>query len=268
MVLDFEYCLKQLDSLDVVLLIKDSKYYYPIVEIIKEEENSKNIVIKKIFKEDNIIDEIKKFFIKTIEDIKIDNIVSHKSAKETLIILSDIAKKHSEYEITHQVIDSRFKCKYLITKNNTIIPVVPSGIINNITAICFSSNNKRGDCFSQLKFYNIEDTNNQLEKIFELSNNKLNIKPIGLFYDSIDDNNMVNIIGIITSNNDLVPIEKISISKDELDSNNVLYKNRPLYHELDEKLINYDKDNFKIIDERIKNVNMEKYKNESYQLFH
>ena len=279
MVIDFEYCLTQLNNLDILILLKDNKFYYPIVEIIKLEENSKNIHIKKLFNKNNndknednvkLIDEIIKFFTKTIQDIKIDQISIHTSARETYVIISEIAKKYKEFEIIYQIIDSRFKCKYLITKNNTIIPVVPSGIIDNITTICFNTNindELRGDCFSKLKFHNIEDTNNLMQKLFELSNKKLNIKPIGLFYDSIDNNNMVNIIGVITSNNDLVPINKISISSDELDKNKVLYQNRPLYHELDQKLVNYNKDNLQIIDERIKNVNYNKYKNESYQLF-
>jgi len=103
--------------------------------------------------------------------------------------------------------------------------------------------------------------------IKKLKKKKINIKPIGLFYDRIDKNKNVNIIGIITSNNDLVPIKSIEMSKSHLDKNNILYYNRPLYYELDQKLENYSKSNVLKIDDRIKNVNLSKYKNEAYELF-
>jgi hypothetical protein len=274
MVIDFEYCLNQMDKLDIMVLIKDGKFYYPMIELSKPDENSKNIKITKLFNKadatDKLIDEIKKYFTNTINDIKIDQISTHTSARETYVIVSDIAKKNKEFEVINQVIDSRFKCKYLITKNNTIIPVVPSGIINNIPTICFNSytnDRMRGDCFTKLNFYDIEQSNQMLEKLYNISNKKLNIKPIGLFYDSINDKDMVNIIGIMTSNIDLVPVKQIQIPKAELEKNKVLYQNRPLYHELDQKLMNYDKNNFEVIDERIRNVNKDKYKNESFELF-
>jgi len=274
MVDDYEYCLEQMNNLDLLIMIKDTKFYYPIVQIIKPEEYSKNIEIEKLFNKnetkDKLVQEIQKYFSKTIQDIQIDYITTNKSARATYVILSEIAKKNKEFAVAFQVVDSRFKCKYLITKNNTIIPVLPSGIVNGVSTICFSNATDekiRGDCFSKLKFHNIENTNDNLEKIYKLSNKKLNIKPIGLFYDSINEEDIVTIIGVKTSNDDLVPIQKIEISKKDLDKNKVQYQNRPLYHELDQKLNLYTKDSFQVIDNRIKNVNLQKYKDEAYQLF-
>lgn len=274
MVDDYEYCLEQMNNMDILIMIKDSKYYYPIVQIIKPEEYSKNIEIQKLFNKkdskDNLILELQNYFTKTIEDIKIDYITTNKSARETYHILSEISKKNKEYTVNFQVVDSRFKCKYLITKNDSIIPVLPSGIVNGVATLCFSNATDekiRGDCFSKLKFHNIEETNDNLEKLFKLSNKKLNIKPIGVFYDSIDEDDLVNVIGVKTSNDDLVPIQNIQISKKDLDYNKVQYQNRPLYHILDQKLSIYTKDSFQIIDSRIKNVNLQKYKDEAYQLF-
>jgi hypothetical protein len=271
---DFEYCLEQMNNMDILFMIKDNKYYYPIVQIVKTEEYSKNIEIQKLFNKndsnDNLILELQKYFTKTIQDIKIDYITTNKTARETYHLLTEISKKNKEFQVIHQVVDTRFKCKFLITKNNTIIPVLPSGIVNGVSTICFNNSvdeKLRGDCFSKLKFHNIEDTNINLDKIYNLSKKKLNVKPIGLFYDSIDEKNIVNIIGVKTSNDDLVPIQKIEILKKELDESKVLYQNRPLYHELDQKLNFYSKDSFQVIDSRIKNVNMQKYKDEAYQLF-
>ena len=274
MVNDYEYCLNMFDNRDLLILIKDGKFFYPLVEIIKHDENSKAVEIVKLFnvnykKDVQLIEVVKNFFSKTILDVKIDYIKAHTSARETYLIISSIAKKNPKFEITNQVIDSRFKCKYLITKNNYVIPVFPSGIIDNIPTICLNTAEyaNKPDCFSKLDFSNIEKTNEYLEELYKLSNRKLNIKPIGLFYESIDDDDMVNIIGVNTSNNDFVPVKKISIPKKELDKNKVNYQNRPLYHELDQKLANYTKEHFDFIDERIKAVNLAKYNDESYQLF-
>lgn len=274
MVDDYEFCLEQIGKMDILFMIKENKFYYPIVQIVKTEENSKNIKIIKLFNKsdsnDDLVLELQKYFTNTINDIKINYITTTKSARATYLILSEISKKNKEYEVIHQVVDSRFKCKYLITKNNTIIPVLPSGIVNGVSIVCFNSGTDaeiRGDCFSKMKFNNIEDTNANLEKLYKLSNKKLNIKPIGVFYDSIDKKNMVNVIGIISSNDDLVPILPIQMSKKDLEKSNIRYQNRPLYHELDQKLANYNKDSFDVIDSRIKNVNMQKYKDEAYQLF-
>ena len=270
-VLDYKYYLDMFDNKDILILIKDGKFYYPLVEIYKNDQNSKDINIKKWFNKDDkedikLINLIQKFYSKTIDDINTDFNKLHTSARETYLLINNI--KDSKFEITHQIIDSRYKTKYLFTKNNYMIPVLPSGIIDNIPIICMNtSDNKKFDCFSKLKFYNIEETNYYLEELYKLSDKKINIKPIGLFYDKIDDNNMVNIIGIITSNNDFVPITSIGISKEQLDKNKIIYQHRPLYHELDQKLAVYDKEYFDVIDQRIKNVNKTKYIDEAYQLF-
>lgn len=276
MVTDFEYCMNMFDKKDILILIKDGKFYYPIVEIIKNDEISKNIQIKKLFNASNsddsqLINLIKNFFQKTIADIKIDYIKTHTSAKETCMIIKQLSKEKPNWTPQFQVIDSRFKCKYIITKDNSIIPVIPSGIIEDLPTICLNSevtlSGNKSDCFSKINYSSLKKTQDYLEELFIKSNSKLNVKPIGLFYDNIDDDAVVNIIGIITSNNDLVPIIPVGIPRKELDKNKVSYQNRPLYHELDQKLLNYSKDNFQIIDNRIKNVNKAKYLEESYQLF-
>jgi hypothetical protein len=274
MVVDFDYCLDMFNTHDILIMIKDGKFYYPVVEIIKEDENSKSVQVIKLFnKEDKkdirIIDVTKNFFIKTIQDIKIDINKTNTSARETYLILSKIAKKNPDFEVTHQVIDSRYKCKYLITKMKVVIPVHPSGIIDQLPTICLNTVEyaNKPDCFSKLKFISMEKTNKYLEELYKLTDKKLNIKPIGLFYDYIDEKDNVNVIGIMTSNNDFVPIEKVSIEKKTLDKNKILYQNRPLFHELDQKLANYTNSHFDFIDERIKNVNLSKYNDESYQLF-
>ena len=274
MVIDYEYCLSLFENKDLLILIKDGKYYYPIIEIIKNDENIKNIEIKKLFNFNDkadifVVELVKNFFIKTIQDVQIDFPKTNMSSKETYNLLLNISKNNLNFKPIYQVVDSRYKCKFLITKDNTIIPVVPSGIIDDLSTICLNTieYSNRQDCFSKLNFQNINQTQKNLEEIYKLSNKKLNIKPIGLFYDFISDDNFANIIGIMTSNNDLVPVATQLIPIKELEKNKVIYQNRPLYHELDMKLSNYNKNYFEIIDNRIKNVNQIKYLDEAYQLF-
>jgi hypothetical protein len=308
MIVDYDYYLNMFDTKDLLFLIKEGKYYYPIVEITKPDENSKTISIKKLFTsnetneknktnetnetnetnktnetnetndiklksksttDSEIIDLIKKFYISTIKDTKTEYLKTHTSARETYSIINKIINKNPEFTIKAQAVDSRFKCKYLITTENCIIPVIPSGIVDKIPIICFNTleYSSRQDCFSKLKFPSINKSQEHLEKLFKLSDKKINIKPIGMFYDFISDDNFANIIGIMTSNNDLVPVSKQLIPVKELDTNNVNYQHRPLYHELDAKLANYNKNYFNIIDKRIKNVNRVKYLDEAYELF-
>jgi hypothetical protein len=276
MIIDSDYCYELLEKKDIIILLRDSKIYYPFVEVIKTDRDNKNVDIIKIFSNNKtnikLIEEIKKYLFKTISDTNIDNIKTNSTARETYRILNEISKnkKYAEYEPVHQVFDSRFKIKFIITKNNTIIPVLPSGMELNLNAICINTNEdkmKIDDCFSKIELLNIESSNHNLEILFKLSNKKINIKPIGVFYDNIDKKNNVNIIGIITSNNDLVPIQIIKMNKNHLDKNNILYYDRPLYYELDQKLEKYNKNNVLKIDERIKNVNLNKYTNEAYELF-
>ena len=280
MIIDYEYCLNMFETHDILFLIKDGKYYYPIVEIIKPDDNIKTIEIKKLFNknldkktntnsDEPIIDVLKKFYVRTIKDTQTEYPKTHTSARETFALMKEIAKKNPESEIIAQAVDSRFKCKYLLTKENFIIPVIPSGIVGDIPIICFNTleYSKRQDCFSKISFVNINKSQEYLEKLFKLSNKKLNIKPIGMFYDYISEDNFANIIGLMTTNNDLVPVAKQLIPIKELNANNVNYQHRPLYHELDSKLATYDKNYFEVIDKRIKNVNQVKYLDEAYQLF-
>ena len=266
MVTDYNYYLDMFETHDILLLIKDTKYYYPIIEIRKNDESTKKIDIIKFVDNNNynLISIIKNFFSKSILDLK-NNIINYNlSAKETFAIVNNF----KDYKIKCQVVDSRFKCKYLITEDKIIIPVLSSGIVHNIPIICLNTKENTGkkDCFSELKLLDIETVQKHLDKIYKLSEKKINIKPVGLFYDNIDDNT-VSVVGIMTSNNDLVPIKKTQFTINELNKKKISYMGRPLYHELDIKLANYSRNNIGYIDKRIKTVNKRKYLDEAYQLF-
>ena len=139
-----------------------------------------------------------------------------------------------------------------------------SGILNFIPTICSSI---ESGCFNKISKLSIDSLNSQLQQLYDLSNKQLNIEPNGLYYDFIDKNGMVNIMGIMTSNQDLVPIKPVGIRKEVLVENKIIYKISPINYTIDEQLVNYNKNDVGFIDNRIIAVNTKKYKDESYELF-
>lgn len=97
MIIDYNYCYELLEKKDIIILLRDGKLYYPFVEVIKSDKDSKNIDIKKIFsrakKDNKLIEEIIKYVTKTINDINIDNLKTNTTARETYRILKEISKK-------------------------------------------------------------------------------------------------------------------------------------------------------------------------------
>ena len=267
-VIDLQYHLKLFDELDILIMIKENELYFPIVNIMKKDKNSKDIIITKLFNKNNgsdkLIDIIIDFFKNTVYDVKINIPQSNISAKDAYYAISNIDKKNPEYKITHQVIDIKHKCNYLITKNKTIIPVLPSGTINDIPLICL---NNDGGCFKTIEFLNLDKSKKQLYELDNLTNGILNIKFSGLYYSFINKDDMAEIIGIKTNNNSLIPITKTLVSVKELENDKINFTITPLNFVIDNKLVNYNNDNVGYIDERIINVNLDKFKNESYQLF-
>lgn len=271
MLTDKQYTRDMFKNKDILILIKEGKYYHPIVEIKKHDEFEKNILVHKLFNYENkndskIINNILKFFEHTTQDMINDYDFNNISAREINYIIDDIIsknKKNTQFKIKYQVVDTKFKAKYVVCENNLIIPVLSSGIINNIPIICMG---REHSCFND--FDTIKNTQNKLNELYKLVDEKIKIKPIGLFYDKMLNNKKdINVIGIMTNNNDIIPIKKQVMSIKELEEQKILYLHRPLYHELDEKLEVYNHEYESIVDDRVLNINKIKYLDESYQLF-
>lgn len=271
MLTDKQYTRDMFKNKDILILIKEGKYYHPIVEIKKDDEFEKNIMIHKLFNHSNkndskIINIILKFFENTTQDMINDYDFNNISAKEINYLINDLLnknKKNSEFKIKYQVVDTKFKAKYVVCENKLIIPVLSSGIINDIPIVCMGHENS---CFND--FNTLKDTQNKLNELYKLVDEKIKIKPVGLFYDKMLNNKKdVNVIGVMTNNNDIIPIKKQVMSVKELDDSKTLYLHRPLYHELDQKLETYNSNYDNIVDERVLNINKIKYLDESFQLF-
>jgi hypothetical protein len=249
-----------LDDLNkqTILLMKENNNYYPIVLISKINELSKSIDMIKSFvyndAKDNILKHINDFYLKNL-NINLTNLglKSNKSltTAEINTILSSLKK---EYNIKYQYIDSRNKCKFVITNNDMLIPVVPSGSLYNIRIV------KSIDKY----IHTFEETLDFLKKIYKETNKKINVNPIGVYYDS-KSNNIIKINSILTDNQEIIPVLSAELNIDDLNKYDLVYEYKPLYDKIDLALQKSDKNI--VVDERIIKVAHEKYKIESYQLF-
>ena len=252
-----------LNNRDCIFIIKEEKNYYPIVMVLKKNEADKEITLIKKFKyedkKENIVLHINKFYEKAC----VEQILSKEQigipAKVTEKILSEI--KDPEYHVKYQFVDGRNKCKFLILKNNILIPVAPSGSIYSIPII------KKINKYITSYTKTIDNT----LKVYKLSNYKLQLKHIGVFYDKsicstceygvLDKKLIIN--AIMTETKYLIPIEKIEMERDKILEKNLLIEKNPQIEEIDE----YIESKEKYIDKRIQDVNVWKYNTESYELF-
>jgi hypothetical protein len=242
-----------------IFIIQENKNFYPIVMIQKKDDTTKKVDITKKFKyndkKENIINHILEFYLRNCESDIFRNMKYKKvslSAKKIYKIINTLNNK--DFIPKYQIIDARNKCKYLITNNSTIIPTKPSGSIYNIQILKYIEN----------KYLNIKNTISNLDKLYKLVNERIPLKPIGLYYDTKTNTN-AKIIGIMTESYDVIPIKEETINISWANKQGLVLENKQLFDKIDEQ-INKGQDNFKI-DERIKKVNYETFMEESYNLF-
>lgn len=242
-----------------IFMLKENKNYYPIVMVFKENESTKNMAILKTFlwedNDKNIVNHIRDFYERNCYGSFLDEVV-HKNAsitaRETYYILNGLADK--VYSPKYQVIDVRNKCKYIITNGGLIVTVRPSGSIYSLQII------KNIDKYVD----NFNSTLTKLAELYERSNKRLPVKPKGVYFDE-KNKNKFKVIAIVTKSNGNVPVTAQFIEGSVLEKHRLVIENKPLYDKID-KEIGKGKDNY-VIDERIGEVNYDKYYNESYELF-
>jgi hypothetical protein len=266
---DQEYNIHQIKKMDLLVFIKDGKFYYPIINIKKPDETSKELKepIAKFIENTELKNNIIQFINFTLDDINSNIINKTKTLKEIYLLINSLIKENKiddDFSIEYQVIDNQYKARYAILQNKLFIPVRPSGIISKIPTVCLGIN--MDGCFSYSKFLSLEKTIKLSNELYEKSDKKMNIKIISSFYDNKTENE-INCLGLITSNDNMIPIEPEKVKKSYLKENNLSYKDIPLEYEIDKKLQTYNKNNITHIDKRIEEVNKEKYDRESYQLF-
>ena len=242
---------------ETIFLLKENKNYYPIIMVKKEDEENKTMELTKTFnyknEKNNIINYILDYFKKNCFGSFLDDILyKNKSltAKEMYYKLNTLER---DFQPKYQVIDVRNKCKNIIIQNGLMLPVRPSGSIYNLQII------KQPDKY----IHGFKQTYDMLNKIYTTSKNEINVKPIGIFFDDIK-NNDYNVIAIMTQTHDSVEITPEIISKKTLDNMHLIYENKPLFDKIDKDI---QKGKTTKIDDRITKIGDEKYMSESYELF-
>ena len=244
-----------------IFMIKENKNYYPIVMVFKDNELTKSMDVTKTFnfedKKENIVNHVSDFYEKNCTTSFMDSIIYKNSSLSARImenLLNSIKDKN--YNVKSQYIDVRNKCKYLIINAGFLIPVRPSGSIHNVQII------KSIDKY----IMEYDQTINVLEKIYELTNKKIPIKPVGVFYDDEKvQKDTLRVNAIMTKTHDIVPVIPTNVKIKKLDDNKMVYEKRPFYDKVDAEILK-GRSNY-VIDSRIESVNFDKYQNESYELF-
>lgn len=241
---------------DCIFIINEDDSYFPIVMITKKMDEKHEITKKFTYdkEKNNIVKHVNDYYEKSCIAQMMDKRNIGISAKVSNLIMENI--KDENYSIKSQFIDGKNKCKFLITKNDILIPVFPSGSIYNIPIV--------KNITKYLKSY--EDTLKQLEEIYDMTDKKLPLKQIGVFYDRTNDeseDNKIIVSAIMTEANYLVPIQKKEFTRTFFENKKMIMDVNPQIDEIDESIEN----GTFIIDNRIKYVNKWKYLSETYELF-
>jgi hypothetical protein len=241
---------------DTIFLLKDGKIYFPIVNVIKEDENSKEKKIEKIFHynntEDNIVNHISDFYKRNCLD-EFTRKISNKNKLNSKDIYNILIKLNSEFHPKYQILDMNYRCKYIVTNNQVLVPCNYSGSLYNLKIL--------SDFKNVLLKYSV--MKKKLEKLNKITEHKLDVTPIGYYYKKKKKNNIL-ITSIITNNYNSIPVKEELVNINKLNKNMVLY-NRPLNDEIDQLLKN--KEHKKLVDKRIISINNQNYYNEGYNLF-
>ena len=235
-----------------IVLLKEGKYYFPIYKLKKDGKKDKKIILtKKYDKDDNkqIFDELINYFNKSCVNNIINKIDKTKiyNCKNLMHLL-----KENNFEIKTQLLDIRNKVRFIKLKDNTLIPVTPSGSTYSYSIDYYNEK------------YIIDNLKETIEK-FKKIESKINMKfkPILVYYDSKDKKNNLNIVSLHFQNKLTVPIKSQQIKEKEIKKLGLNIKRKTRENKIDDKIISLDND-FDDINYKVK---MQKYDTESYNLF-
>jgi hypothetical protein len=253
---------------ETCFIMVENKSYYPIILVRKPDENSREVTIEKLFKfenvKTNIVNQVLQYYkLNCATETKLlekNELIGHtiRTAKQTYRILTQLNNK--DYLPKYQIIDSRYKCKFICTYNKTIIPVMPSGSLYNLPIT--TTHTQTQNQIDYLLPY--KETKDNLTELYHISHGSIDTLPIGIYYSKKTDNDYT-VQAIITQSHDSVPVQTININKNTIKNHKLLAQNKPLNDEIDKEILLGPK-NF-IVDDRIIEVNKNDYETELYQLF-
>ena len=243
---------------DIVILINDGKYYFPIYWVIKNKSDKKITLFKKYnydnknFK--NIIDELFGYYNKSCYQNILNNInsLSNFNAKNLFNVINN------KFKVIEQIIDERNKVKYLYIDINGVkqlIPNKPSGSILNIknTNILDLSN----------KYINNIDVT--IKSLKQFNKIDMDFIPKTIFYNRKfkGKDPKYNITSILLKNNLIVPIRNVELTQSQFKKYGLGYEQQSL-----SELVDIEINNKNIIfDERNLRTKERMFRNEGYNLF-
>ena len=244
---------------DIVIILKEDKYYFPIYLLKKEKKVDKKIILTRFYnvevqeKYNMVFDELYKYYSQSCQS----NILRKINNSYDITAKNIINKLFgSKFNVTQQIIDERFKTRYLLINNKIIIPVTPSGTMYNISI-------NYNDIISK-KVSDIETTIKNLILIDRVIDKKYQAKY--LIYNKISKGKY-NIVSLKLINNLLVPVKNKSLTMKEIERYKKSHKLLLNYSSIDDKvdLAISHPDNKK--DSRRQNVKINDYHTEGYNLF-
>ena len=240
---------------DIVILIKDEDFYFPIYKIKKNIKVDKKILLQKYYNnitDNNLIKELLNYHNKSCQNKLLNNIIN---INDNLIAKNIIEKIKNKFKIINQYIDDRHKCKYLELNNNLILPVIPSGISYEYKFTYLKNN----------KILNLLSFNKTIELLKEIELHlNLNYKPKSIYYDK-KENDKINIISILLLNNLIIPIKNEFINEKNIKNEGLFIIFQSLEENINEQILNYS--NEIIYDDRFKRVKEHHYYNEGYNIY-
>ena len=239
-----------------VILVKDDTIYFPVYNLQKDaSKKEKYVNVTKLYnneeKETNIINRVNKYYtLNCLQNTKISSSI--------FFTAREIVNKNYPYTITGQVIDSRYKCRFLImsktgSKTNFLFPVQASGCVDKVPIY--------------KNYSNMESYVNSINSSIGFLNN-LNIDVKGLTWSQkIRDKFIVS--GLYIQENIIMPVTVIRMDESEIKKfakefkiKNFMVVNRKEDDIIDREILK-GPDNM-IIDDRVLKVNKIEYIEESY----
>jgi len=254
-----------------MLIVKDNNLYFPIFNLQKDQSKKEKFInINKLYNYslDNIVDRINKYYsLNCLQNTKITGNIFYNSKE-----INEILNKLKNNNISGQIIDTRYKARYLlmkgVSKNTFLFPVQPSGCLDKIT-IYSNYNDFVNNISSTMKF--LVELNKFIISNVKDSIHKFSIIPTGITYNQkIKDKYIIS--GLYIQENIIVPITTIRMDETEIKQFAKEYKikNFMIVNRSNDDI--YDREIIKgasniIIDERIIKVNKIEYIEESFDRF-
>jgi len=238
---------------DIVILIKDGKYYFPIYRV-KKSAKDKKIILQKIF---------------NINDVKTNNIIKDMIEYYKLCCIDNfIYKINDSYNVTaklldsfkikikRQIIDDRNKVKYVVLQENgLIIPTKPSGAILGVMI----------GRMKQSDMLDLDTTIKYLKSFNKMLPYSLDYIPKSLQYNMTKDSSY-NVTSILLVNGMTIPIKNVMMKSFQFKKYGLGYEFQQIEEMIDNEISKNDK---KQIEGDIRTINVKNrvYRNEAYNLF-